>query len=301
MRRCLAPRPLVNAKARTNVVVAPLNAANDQNMETKKYSISLGGKTAHVAFSKQGSNYKVRTWGLKYRDIEKHLEQYRQWLTACVEDFGEEIGERLFLKTSQYHTEFKHTLEPLSAGLARDMDINPSKQKILLDVTNSTPEQLEKIKQTAAQMGGRVRKPTADEIRHLSPPEKELACAHLMVPNPMQPPADGQAPQVAYRKYLVIRFLPGPEMNIDKQTSLVWHLAERCPLVTVCRDGEEPEGLEAWFKVEGWPEKQTSALMDYACTLGADPETFDPLCMVHIPGAVNPVTGKEQKLVYLKS
>ena len=128
---------------------------------------------------------------------------------------------------------------------------------------------------------------------------EHLPAAHLMVPNPMKPPSAGQPHGIAYRKYLVIRFLPVPELDIDKQGSLIWHLGKQYPLVTVCRNGEEPEGLEAWFKVEGWTEEQARALMDYACTLGADPETFDPLCMVHIPGVVDPLTGKEQKILYL--
>jgi hypothetical protein len=38
--------------------------------------------------------------------------------------------------------------------------------------------------------------------------------------------------------------------------------------------------------------------MDYACTLGADPATFDSQCLVHLPGVINPATGKEQSLIY---
>jgi hypothetical protein len=124
---------------------------------------------------------------------------------------------------------------------------------------------------------------------------------HLLIPNPIEPRADDRTPmQVSYRKYLVIRFLSLAEIaDVKKQVSLVWHLGERYPLVSVCHNGEEPDGLEAWFKVEGWSEAQCRSLMDYACMLGADPETFDPLCLVHLPGAINPATGKKQKLIYL--
>jgi hypothetical protein len=130
---------------------------------------------------------------------------------------------------------------------------------------------------------------------------QHLHGAYLMVPNPMQPTIDGQARQIAYRRFLVIRFLSSilDTLDLDAQAALVWHLGERYPLVAVCRNGEEPEGLEAWFKVKGWTEEQARDLMAYACTLGADPETFNPLCMVHLPGAVNPVTGKKQKILYL--
>jgi len=122
---------------------------------------------------------------------------------------------------------------------------------------------------------------------------------HLMVPNPVQLPFAGEPLQITVRRHLVIRFLPGPEIaDLDKQSAIIFHLGERYPLVSVCRNGEEPEGLEAWFKVEGWSEEKCRALMDYACTLGADPKTFDPLCRVHLPNAVNPLTGKEQKLIY---
>jgi hypothetical protein len=138
-------------------------------METKKYSIQIAGKTANAVFEKHGSNYKVRTWGMKHREIEKHIHQYRAWLTKCVEDFGDFIGERLLLKTFQYDCELRHTLEPLPGGLARDQDLNPSKHAALVDITNATPEQLEQLKQTVAQLGGRLRQPTPDEIRHLHP------------------------------------------------------------------------------------------------------------------------------------
>lgn len=124
---------------------------------------------------------------------------------------------------------------------------------------------------------------------------------NLLIPNPVEPPAEGERPtRVTSRKYLVIRFLPIPEIEgIDRQTRLVWHLGERYPLVSVCQNGEDPEGLEAWFKVEGWTEEACRNLMDFACTLGADPKTFDPLCYVCLPGAINPRTGKIQKCVYL--
>ena len=41
--------------------------------EELKFSAEFGGKTAHVIFSKSGSNYNVRTWGLKYREIAEIL------------------------------------------------------------------------------------------------------------------------------------------------------------------------------------------------------------------------------------
>lgn len=126
-----------------------------------------------------------------------------------------------------------------------------------------------------------------------------LSGAHLIIPNPVHPAKDGELPQVVCRRYLVVRFLPILELaDIDKQSAVVWHLGQRYPLVTICRNGEEPEGLEAWFKVEGWTEEACHSLIEYACTLGADPETFDPQCFVHLPNAVNPATGKQQKLIY---
>ena len=118
-------------------------------------------------------------------------------------------------------------------------------------------------------------------VEHETPePEADLAMGHLLIPNPVEPPAEGERPtRVTCRKYLVIRFLAIPELEgIDQQTAIVWRLGELYPMVSVCRNGEEPEGFEAWFKVEGWTEEACRDLMNFACTLGADPETFDPLC-----------------------
>jgi hypothetical protein len=120
----------------------------------------------------------------------------------------------------------------------------------------------------------------------------------MMIPNPVHPPLDGELPEIVIRRYVVIRFLPLP-LLADKEPSLIWTLGEKYPLVTVCSDGEEPEHLEAWFKVEGWTEEQCRTFMDFACTLGADPKTFDPQCLVHLPGAINPKTGKSQRIIYL--
>jgi hypothetical protein len=130
--------------------------------------------------------------------------------------------------------------------------------------------------------------------------EFDFSRANMLIPNPVEPPVEGELPtQISARKYLVIRFLPIPELEgLDRQSAIVWHLGERYPLITVCQNGEEPEGLEAWFKVEGWSEEACRDLMNFACTLGADPATFDPLCFVHLPGAINPSTGREQTVIY---
>jgi hypothetical protein len=69
-------------------------------LESKKFVATIGGKIANAYFEKNGSNYRIRTWGLKHRDILKHVDQYRDWLTLkhvdqyrdwltqCVEEFG---------------------------------------------------------------------------------------------------------------------------------------------------------------------------------------------------------------------
>jgi hypothetical protein len=128
--------------------------------------------------------------------------------------------------------------------------------------------------------------------------ESSFPAGHMMIPNPVHPAKDGELPEIVCRRYLVIRVLPLPKL-LDLQTSLIWRLGEQYPLVTVCKGGEEPERLEAWFKVENWTEEACRAFMDFACSLGADPETFNPQCFVHLPGATNPATGKVQKLLYL--
>jgi hypothetical protein len=135
--------------------------------ESKKFTTTIGGKTANAYFEKKGGRYTVRTWGIKYRDIPKNLDQYRNWLTQCVEEFGEEIGVRLFLKTYQSPDGLKHTLEELPAGTARQMDLNPSKFKAVIDVSKATPEQLEELRQKAEKAGGRVRMISDDEAKDL--------------------------------------------------------------------------------------------------------------------------------------
>jgi hypothetical protein len=88
---------------------------------------------------------------------------------------------------------------------------------------------------------------------------------NMIIPSPVQPSVDGRLPQVAYRKYLVIRFLAYLGLDRDAQCKLIWHLGESYPLVTVCSNGEEPEGYEAWFKVEGWTEEACRLFMEEAC------------------------------------
>jgi hypothetical protein len=128
--------------------------------------------------------------------------------------------------------------------------------------------------------------------------EPELP-GNMIIPSPVKTPIDGRLPQVDYRKYLVIRFLAFPKLDSRTQLAIIWALGELYPLVSVCSNGKEAEGYEAWFKVQGWTEEACRLFMDEACKLGADPETFDPQCFVHLPGATNPQTGKLQKLIYL--
>jgi hypothetical protein len=136
-------------------------------LESKKFVATIGGKIANAYFEKNGSNYKIRTWGLKHRDILKHVDQYRDWLTQCVEEFGEEIGVRLFLKTYESPNGLSHTLEELPAETARQVDLDPSKTKFVFDTTNATPEQLEELKRKMKQLGGRVREISDDEAKNL--------------------------------------------------------------------------------------------------------------------------------------
>jgi hypothetical protein len=79
---------------------------------------------------------------------------------------------------------------------------------------------------------------------------------------------------------------------------MVMHLSEKYPLVTVCQDGEEQERLQAWFKVEGWNEREMTAFKEFVISMGADPEFLDPKQLVCFPGAINPNTGKKQSLIY---
>jgi len=126
-------------------------------LESKKFVTNIGGKTANAFFQKRGSSYTVRTWGLKHRDILKYIDQYRDWLTQCVEEFGEQIGVRLFLKTYQSPNGLSHTLEELSGNAARRLDLDPRKTKAVLDASSATPEQLEELRQKVEKLGGRMR------------------------------------------------------------------------------------------------------------------------------------------------
>jgi hypothetical protein len=137
-------------------------------LESKKFVTTVGGKIANAYFERKGSDYKVRTWGLKHREILKHADQYRDWLTQCVEEFGDEIGVRLFLKTYQSPNGLSHTLEELSANSARRLDLDPRKTKAVLDASNATPEQLEELHQKVEKLGGRMRTISDDEAKDLT-------------------------------------------------------------------------------------------------------------------------------------
>jgi hypothetical protein len=135
--------------------------------ESKKFVTTIGGKTANAYFEKKGSGYAVPTWGIKYRDILKNLDQYRNWLTQCVEEFGDDIGVRLFLKNYESPDGLRHTLEELPAGTTRQMDLSPSKVKAVIDISKATPEQLEELRQKAEKLGGRIRIISDDEAKDL--------------------------------------------------------------------------------------------------------------------------------------
>jgi hypothetical protein len=138
------------------------------SLESKKFVTTIGGKTANAYFERKGSDYKVRTWGLKHREILKHSDQYRDWLRQCVEEFGDEIGVRLFLKTYQSPNGLSHTVEELGPDTARRMDLDPRKTKAVLDASDATPEQLEELRQKVEKLGGRMRMISDDEARDLT-------------------------------------------------------------------------------------------------------------------------------------
>ena len=69
--------------------------------------------------------------------------------------------------------------------------------------------------------------------------------------------------------------------TLDMCSSVLWHLAQLAPLTLVVHSGGK--SLHGWFCAQDHPEEKLRRFMDYACSLGADPVTWQREQFVRMP------------------
>jgi hypothetical protein len=81
------------------------------------------------------------------------------------------------------------------------------------------------------------------------------------------------------RRFLVIEQDSG---NVDEQSAVLLHLAERAPLALAVHSGSK--SIHGWFYCASQPEERLRVFMRYAVSLGADQATWTPSQFVRMPG-----------------
>jgi hypothetical protein len=115
-----------------------------------------------------------------------------------------------------------------------------------------------------------------------------LAEMALIVPSPMRARTghtqDGKESEhtlenTAPRRFLVIEQDLG---NVDEQSAVLLHLAERAPLALAVHSGSK--SVHGWFYAAGQSEERLRIFMRYAVSLGADQATWTRSQFVRMPG-----------------
>jgi len=115
-----------------------------------------------------------------------------------------------------------------------------------------------------------------------------LAKMQLIVPSPMSARTgrtqDGKESahtleNTGPRRFLVIEQDSG---NVDEQSAILLHLAERAPLALAVHSGSK--SIHGWFMAAGQPEDRLHRFMRYAVGLGADRATWTRSQFVRMPG-----------------
>jgi hypothetical protein len=129
---------------------------------------------------------------------------------------------------------------------------------------------------------------------------EQLTKQQLIVPSPMAAveglTKEGRKSQhtlsnTGDRHYLVIEQDTGTE---DEQAAVLWHLAERAPLVLAVHSGSK--SIHGWFYCKGQKEEILRAFMRYAVMLGADPATWSRSQFVRMPVGIR--SNKRKQTVY---
>ncbi|MBA2271544.1 MAG: hypothetical protein H0W20_13260 [Chthoniobacterales bacterium] len=81
------------------------------------------------------------------------------------------------------------------------------------------------------------------------------------------------------RRFLVIEQDCG---NVDEQSAVLLHLAERAPLALAVHSGSK--SIHGWFTTAGQPEDRLRRFMRYAVSLGVDRATWPRSQFVRMPG-----------------
>ena len=115
-----------------------------------------------------------------------------------------------------------------------------------------------------------------------------LAEMQLIVPSPMHTRTghtqDGKESEhtlenTALRRFLVIEQDLG---NVDEQSAILLHLAERAPLALAVHSGSK--SIHGWFFAAGQLEERLRVFMQYAVSLGVDRATWTRSQFVRMPG-----------------
>lgn len=93
------------------------------------------------------------------------------------------------------------------------------------------------------------------------------------------------------RRFLVIEQDDG---ELDQQAAILMHLAEIAPMALALHSGGK--SLHGWFYCSGIPEEKTGKFMEYAVSLGADPQMSRPSQFGRMPDGLR--DNKRRQSVY---
>jgi len=94
------------------------------------------------------------------------------------------------------------------------------------------------------------------------------------------------------RRFLVIEQDGG---NVDEQSAILLHLAERAPLALAVHSGSK--SIHGWFYCVGQSGERLRSFMHYAVALGADRATWTPSQFVRMPGGTRD-NGRAQTIYF---
>jgi hypothetical protein len=136
-------------------------------METKRYTTKIGEKTVTAEFSKTGTTYRILTWGAPRKILKEGAEhnQYIQWIEQSMADFGDTVGERLFMKSYMERDKIWHSLETMSPEMAREQDLGNLEPKVIVTTHGGSAEAIETMKKEAEALGLQIRPANEEEIK----------------------------------------------------------------------------------------------------------------------------------------
>lgn len=270
----------------------------------------------------------VHSWIFRVsRHLHAHMEEddIFRLLKGKVEDCGREVSDRELRDAVRNSKEcaWGATGKMCRRDNRKWPNPNPARIQKVLEAHDLDVDELEARSPHSVNQNGK-RLSTSELLSHLFP-EDALICAgrtdfqfdtckaqawrkrrldsfEKIVPSPMSKvegrrKSDGELSKhtldnTGPRRFLVIEFDQG---TLDEQSSLIWELGTRAPLVMVVFSGSK--SLHAWFYCEGEDEEDLRRYMEFAVTLGADSATWTRSQFVRMPNAMR--DGEDlQKVVF---